>query len=76
MEIDYILQIAQIMNFTIEPIFPEDGKFGILTSDNITYNGLLGLLQRGEAHIVRTLSLVESRYAKFDFVQAYESIMG
>ena len=64
-----IREIALRMNFTIEPILPKDGKYGILTNDNKTYNGLLGMLQREEAHIVgNSLTLLESRYAGFDFV--------
>ena len=60
MEIEVILEIARMMNFTIEPILPEDGKYGILTNDNKTYNGLLGMLQRKEAHIMgNTLRLIE-----------------
>ena len=70
-EVPVIWEIAQIMNFTIEPIFPGDGKYGILTNDNKTYNGLLGMVQRKEAHIMgNTLRLLESRYAGFDFVPA------
>ena len=77
MEIEVILEIARMMNFTIEPILPEDGKYGILTNDNKTYNGLLGMLQRKEAHIMgNSLQLLESRYAGFDFVPVYDMYMG
>ena len=72
-----IREIALRMNFTIEPILPKDGKYGILTNDNKTYNGLLGMLQRKEAHIVGTsLRLLESRYAGFDFVPAMMYYLG
>ena len=77
MEREMLREIAHCMNFTIEPIHPPDGKYGILTKDNKTYNGLLGMLQAGEVHIMgNSLTLSTSRYAAFDIVSTYDNHMG
>ena len=70
-------EIGRIMNFTLQPILAPDGKYGVLESDNKTYNGLLGLLQRGEADLMgNPLQLIESRIKGFDFVGVNEMRMG
>ena len=77
MEFEIVREIGRIMNFTVQPILSPDGKYGVLENDNRTYNGLLGLLQRGEANLMgNTLHLIESRIRGFDFVAVYEFRMG
>ena len=65
-------EMAQVMNFTYEAVNPPDHKYGILEEDNVTYSGLLGVVQRGEAAFCGSALMNLLRRAwGFDFIMGY-----
>ena len=64
-----ILQALQLaLNFTVVTITPSDGKYGGIEEDNITWNGLIGLLDRKEADIVTSpMARTQARNEVADF---------
>ena len=65
-------EMAQVMNFSYEAVTPPDRQFGVLEEDNVTYSGILGVVQRGEAAFCGSALMNLLRRAwGFDFIMAY-----
>ena len=45
---DVFKQLSFLMNFTFDISLPPDRKYGVLTEDGVSFNGMLGMLQRKE----------------------------
>ena len=69
--IDFINEIARVMDFSFELVEPSSGKFGE-KSVNGTFDGLIGDLVKGETDlIVAALKMTSDREEQIDFIAPY-----
>ena len=52
-------EIGSRLNFTYEVVVPSDKEFGVRQSDG-SFNGIVGMLQRGEADVSATALVVDN----------------
>ncbi|GFS45404.1 glutamate receptor ionotropic, delta-2 [Nephila pilipes] len=63
--------LVEKLKFEFELVLPNDGKYGS-RDNNGTWNGVIGLVQRGEADIgLATLTITENRWEAVDFSISY-----
>lgn len=61
------------MNFTNAMTPSVDGKWGNLEADNVTWNGLIGMLARREVDVAASsLTITKDRQAVADFTTALD----
>ncbi|GFS55203.1 uncharacterized protein NPIL_528831 [Nephila pilipes] len=66
--------LVEKLKFEFELVLPNDGKYGS-RDNNGTWNGVIGLVQRGEADIgLAGLSITEDRWEDVDFSIPYSVI--
>ena len=64
---DILALMRSHMNFTNRLVLPVDGKWGALEPDG-TWNGMVGMLVRGEADLITTaLSMTRERASALDY---------